>query len=105
TGARVVLADAGGPAVVADTADGARLVDEVRAVTGRRLRAIPIAGGPALDLGPIPEGLGLESDPDDARSATELRVGWILLAPDGLMPAGGSSGTTRLRHIHVGMNV
>ena len=105
TGARVVLADAGGPAVVADTADGARLVDEVPAVTGRRLRAIPIGGGPTLDLGPIPEGLGLESDPDVAGSATELPVGWILLAPDGRMPADGSFGTTRLRHIPDGMTV
>jgi hypothetical protein len=105
TGERTVLAAAAGPAVVVDTADGARLVDQIPTSNGQGLRSIPIAGGDAVDLGPIPDGLTLGADQAFTGSATELPAGWVLLAPDGRMPADGSTATSRLRHIPDGATV
>ena len=105
TGARTVLDASAGPAVVVATTDGARLVDEVPAGAGRGLRSVPVGGGDAVDLGPIPDDLGLGADAVLAGSATELPTGWVLLTPDGRMPADGSSATSRLRHIPDGETV
>jgi hypothetical protein len=105
SGARTVLAPAAGPAVVVDTADGARLVDEIPINAGRSLSSVPLAGGDAVDLGPIADGLSLAAAPVFADSATELPTGWVLLAPDGRMPADGSASLSRLRHIPDGATV
>jgi hypothetical protein len=85
--------------VVVDTADGARLVEEVPVGDERALRSVPIGGGDAVDLGSIPDGLALEAGEAFADSATELAAGWVLLAPEGRMPADGSDTTSRLRHV------
>ncbi len=53
---------AAGPAVVVATTDGARLVDEVPIGAGRGLRSVPVGGGDAVDLGPIPDDLSLGAD-------------------------------------------
>ncbi len=105
SGTRTVLDPAAGPAVVVDTADGARLVDEVLVGDERALRSVPIGGGDTVDLGPIPDGLALEPDETFAGSATELPAGWVLLVPDGRMPADGSSTISRLRHVPDGTTV
>ncbi len=105
TGARTVLDASAGPAVVVATTDGARLVDEVATGAGRGLRSVPVDGGDAVDLGSIPDDLGLGADAVLAGSATELPTGWVLLTPDGRMPADGSSATSRLRHIPDGATV
>jgi hypothetical protein len=105
TATRTVLSPAAGPAVVVDTADGARLVNEVAVGDERALRSVPVGGGDAVDLGPIPDGLDLAADEAFAGSATELPAGWVLLAPDGRMPADGSSTTSRLRHVPDGATV
>ena len=105
TGTRTALSPAAGPAVVVGTADGARLVNEVLVGVERALRSVPIEGGDAVDLGPVPDGLALEADEPFAGSATELPAGWVLLAPDGRMRADGSATTSRLRHVPDGMTI
>jgi len=105
TGTRTTLSLAAGPAVVVDTVDGARLVSEVPVGDERALSSVSIDGGDAVDLGLIPDGLGLEADEAFAGSATELSAGWVLLAPEGRIPADGSVGTSRLRHVPDGATV
>ena len=105
TGARTPLAAEAGPAILIDTPDGARLVEEVAVGDVRTLRSVPVDGGPAVDLGPIPDELALEPDAVFAGSATELPPGWVLLAPDGRMPVDGSSAQSRLRHVPDGATV
>jgi hypothetical protein len=105
TGTRTTLSLAAGAAVVVDTADGAQLVNEVPVGDEGDLSFVPIDGGDAVDLGPIPDGLGLAADEAFAGSATELPAGWVLLAPDGRLPADGSARTSRLRHVPDGATV
>ena len=77
----------GGPAVVLATTDHARLVHETWAGDGRRLRSIALGGDAVSDLGSVPEGLGLHGPAVDPTTAMRLPPGWILLAPDGRLPA------------------
>jgi hypothetical protein len=105
TGTRTILSPAAGPAVVVDTADGARLVNEIPVGGERVLRSVRIGGGDAVDLGPLPDGLALAAGAAVAGSATELSAGWVLLAPDGRLPADGSSAASRLRHVPDGATV
>ncbi len=59
----------------------------------------------ATDLGPVPDGLGLQASPAQADAATHLPIGWVLLAPDGRMPSDGQPSSARLRRIPDGMTV
>ena len=79
TGARLTLDASGGPAVVAPTSEGARLVLETQRATGRTLRSLSLDGAAASDLGPIPDGLGLGLGPRRSAAATRLPDGWVLL--------------------------
>ena len=85
---------------------GARLVDETAAATGRVLRSVAARRRRRRsDLGPIPDGLGLGLGPQRSAAATRLPTGWVLLAPDGRLPADGRRSASTLRHIPDGMAV
>jgi hypothetical protein len=104
TGARRTLDASGGPAAVAPTSDGARLVLETQLATGRVLRSLSLDGAAASDLGPIPDGLGLGLGPQRSAPATRLPQGWVLLAPDPTS-AGDRSVRQQLRRIPDGTTV
>ena len=80
-------------------------MDETDAATGRVLHSIDLDGGPATDLGPLPDGLGLQAAPAQIDSAIRLPTGWVLLAPDGRIPSDGRSADARLRHVPDGVTV
>jgi hypothetical protein len=101
---RVVVAD-GGPAVVLATPGGPRLVDETSLGRERRLRATDVANGDTADLGAIPAGQALLPTPDRASSATRVPPGWVVLGPDGRLPAGASSPGAFLRRVPDGLTV
>jgi hypothetical protein len=105
TGLRLTLEPVAGPAVLVMTPDGTRLVDETDVDAGRVLHAIDLDGGAATDLGPVPDGLGLQASPAQMGAATRLPTGWVLLAPDGRLPSDGNSADARLRHIPDGATV
>lgn len=105
TGTRQSLAPAAGLAVLLSTAAGARLVHEVDASTGRGLRAVPLDGGSTADLGPIPDDLRLHPAAIRADAATRLPSGWVLLAPDGRLPADTTSARPQFRHVPDGSTV
>jgi hypothetical protein len=105
TGARRVLVAEAGPAVVVDTPDGARLVHEQGTAAARRLRSVPLDGGAAIDLGSLPNNLGLEAITVTAAAATRLPPGWVLLAPEGRFPTDPSAPRPKLRHIPDGTTV
>jgi hypothetical protein len=99
TGLRRVLAVAAGLATVVPTADGSRLIDEVRTASGRGLRSVGLDGETTADLGPLPDGLRLQPSPGGAGPTTRLQPGWVLLAPDGHMPPNGTAEHPQLRHV------
>ncbi len=105
TGDRRVLAPAAGLAVVVPTADGARLVHEVGAGSDRRLRSVAPGGDGALDLGSIPDDLRLHPSAVRAGAATSLPAGWVLLAPEGRLPADATTDRPQLRHVPDGSTV
>jgi len=104
TGARRTLDPSGGPAAVAPTPAGARLVVEAPLASGRVLRSLSLDGTTAADVGPIPDGLGLGLGPQRSAPAMRLPQGWVLLAPD---PASAGDGSVRqqLRRIPDGTTV
>jgi hypothetical protein len=83
TGRRRTVVDASGPAVLTATTAGVRLVHVRDDGHGRILRAVALDGSETLDLGALPDGLGLLTDPAAAHAAVPLPPGWVLLAPDG----------------------
>jgi hypothetical protein len=87
------------------TPDGARLVHEVQTGTGRGLRSEALDGAAGTDLGPLPDDLGLHPSAVQAESSTRLPAGWILLAPEGRLPADDAAPRSLLRHIPDGMTV
>ena len=105
TGDRRVLAPAAGLAVVIPTSDGARLVHEVGGGSDRRLRSVAPDGDDVLDLGPIPDDLRLHPSAVRAGAATNLPAGWVLLAPEGRLPADASTDRPQLRHVPDGSTV
>ena len=105
SGDRQVLAPSGGLAIVVATPDGSRLIHEVGATTGRGLRAVTLDGRTAVDLGPVPDGLRLHPSAIRADAATRLPPGWVLLAPDGRMPADGAPDRPQLRHVPDGSTI
>jgi hypothetical protein len=104
TGTRLTLDANGGPAVVAPTSEGARLVLETARATARTLRAMALDGTTVSDLGPVPDGLGLGFGPQRSAVATRLPEGWILLAPDPTS-SDGPAVRRQLRRIPDGMTV
>ncbi len=59
------------------------------------------------DLGAIPSGLRLMPDAARSESATRLPPDWVLLTPDGRLPAGPAPDDARptLRHVPDGRSV
>ena len=105
TGARAVLADAGGAAVVVATTDGPRLVHEVVAERGVELHAVALDGSAATDVGPMLSGVRLQPSAPAATSGTRIPIGWVLLGPDGRIPDNGPGAQTQLRHVPDGTTV
>ena len=105
TGGRRTLAGAAGTALLVSTPAGARLVLETTTVGAHSLRAIGLDGGQVVDLGPVTDDLRLLPSSTRAESATRLPAGWVVLAPDGRLPADGRSGHPQLRHIPDGITV
>ena len=69
------------------------------------MRSVAPDGDATLDLGPIPDDLRLHPSAVRAGSATTLPAGWVLLAPDGRLPADGSTDRPQLRHVPDGLTV
>jgi hypothetical protein len=105
TGQRRVLDAEAGMAVLVSSPAGPTVVHEVRLATGRRLHAVALSTGQASDLGPIPTDLRLQPSPTAADAATRLPPGWVVLAPDGRLPADGRTGNPQLRRIPDGLTV
>jgi len=104
-GGRRTLASAAGMAVVVDSQAGPRLIHEIETPSGRTLRSVPLDGGAPSDLGSIPDGLDLHLAPVGVGAATRLPADWVLLAPDGRLPADRSGHRAQLRHLPDGMTV
>lgn len=105
TGERRVLAEHAGLAVVVSTTDGPRLVHEVGEAPGSRLRSVALDGAAPADLGAVPAGFRLHATADRSGSATRLPSGWVLLAPDGRLPATATTLRPQLRHLPDGVTV
>lgn len=99
TGARWALADAGAVAVLVATPDGPRLVYEQVDETGVALRSVALDGSGASDVGAVQDGLRLHAPDGSAEAATRVPPGWVLLSPDGRLPASGPDARTELRHV------
>ena len=105
TGARRVLADAAGLAVVIPTSDGTRLIHELGSGSERRLRSVAPDGEGGRDLGLVPADLRLHPSAGRAGAATSVPAGWVLLAPDGRLPADATTDRPQLRHVPDGATV
>ncbi len=105
TGERQLLADAAGLAIVIPSTDGTRLVHETGGGSQRRLRSVGVDGKEPRELGPVPDDLRLQPSAIRAGAATDLPVGWVLLAPDGRLPADPGTGVPQLRHVPDGSTV
>jgi hypothetical protein len=105
TGDRSILAEAGAVAVLVATADGPRVVHEQIDETGTSLRTVTLDGTPVGDVGFVPDGVGLHPLDGSASAATRVPPGWVLLSPDGRLPADGPDGRTQLRHVPDGAAV
>jgi hypothetical protein len=105
TGERRTLATEAGSAVLVSSPTGATLVHEIRVATGRRLRSVALDTGQAVDVGAIPTDLRLQPSPTEADAATLLPPGWVVLAPDGRLPADGRAGHPEVRRITDGLTV
>ena len=103
SGARQVLAETSGPAVVVSEPGAVRIVHETAGADGRRLRAVASDGSGATDLGPIPAGLGRRRG--GWGSGLRLPPGWVLLAPDGRLPLTAMDPRLTLRRIADGRSV
>jgi hypothetical protein len=105
TGARQLLAEASGPAVVVPDGRDARIVHEIDDGHGSRLRAVRPDGSGATDLGAVPDGLGLGTLGTGSGSGLRLPPGWVLLAPDGRLPLTAADPRPTLRHVPDGRSV
>jgi hypothetical protein len=105
TGERRTLEPNGGPAIILATSDGTRLVHENEDASGRGLRSLALDGSNAVDLGPLPVGLGPQLATGHAGASIRLPGGWILLAPDGRLPADRTTDRSFLRHVPDGTTV
>ena len=102
TGARRTLAPDAGPAVVIATDAGARLVHERLIGSRTALRTVRLDGTKGRDLGAIPAGLSLHMDANRSADGLDAPFGWVLLAPEGRMPATSAApagAAPLLRHV------
>jgi hypothetical protein len=104
TGQSRVVDPLGGPAVVAETETGIRLVHVVHDANGRRLRSIALDGSDPRDAGPLQDGLAPLAPSPDA-GGLRLPPGWILLAQDGRLPEATSTIRPELRRLADGTSV
>ena len=104
TRASEVLVPNAGRGALLSTRDGPRLVHEVAGAPARGLRSVAVDGSAASDLGLLPDGLELVV-PGAGDSGTTLPAAWVLLAPDGRLPADAAPSTLRLRHVPDGATV
>jgi hypothetical protein len=105
TAERRTLTDAAAVAVLAATIGGPRLVHEVLGEAGVSVRAVNLDGSGSVDLGPIRDDLRLHAAPSVGQTATIVPPGWVLIGPEGRLPAGGPDGRTELRHVPDGSAV
>jgi hypothetical protein len=105
TAARQALADAAAVAILTATAEGPRLVHEVLGEAGVHVRVVSLDGSVANDLGLIGQGARLHAATSVVQTGTIVPPGWVLLGPDGRLPAGGPDGLTQLRHVQDGVTV
>jgi hypothetical protein len=107
SGDQVPLTDAAGLATLTGAGPDARVVHEWDGPGGPRLRSVSPDGRLVTDLGAIPPGLRLMPDATRSGSATRLPPDWVLLAPDGRLPAGSAPAEARptLRHVPDGRAV
>jgi len=105
TGDRRLLADAAGLAVVIPSTEGGRLVHEYGGGSNRSLRSVAVDGDGPRELGTIPDDLRLQPSAIRADAATDLPVGWVLLAPDGRLPVDPNADRPQLRHVPDGTTV
>jgi hypothetical protein len=87
------------------TGEGVRLIHETRLQTARGLRSVALDGSAAVDLGPLPDGLSPQVAAAYSGAATRLPPGWVLLAPDGRLPAERTTPGPLLRRIPDGLTV
>lgn len=102
---RTTVAAAASGAVLASTPDGPRVVHEVFDGAGIGLRAVTLDGAHARDLGSVADGLRLLSPAGLAGAATVVPEGWVLLGPEGRVPANGPRERSQLRQIADGTAV
>ncbi len=95
TGRRQVLVEAAGLATLVGTTGHARLVLEVDAASDRRLRSVPIDGGEATDLGPIPADLRLVATPGRPADSGRPSIDTVRLVMDGASADPASRPVTR----------
>ena len=69
------------------------------------MRSVAPDGHGPLDLGSIPDDLRLHPSAVRAGAATNLPAGWVLLAPEGRLPADASTDRPQLRHVPDGATV
>jgi hypothetical protein len=100
-----VLTDAAGLAVIIPSSDGAQLVHETGGGSNFSLRSITVEGKGPRDLGIVPGDLRLQPSAIRADAATDLPLGWVLLAPDGRLPADPNTDRPQLRHVPDGSTV
>lgn len=107
SGQRTPLSEVAGLAVLSGSGDGARLVHEIGAGSGRRLRSATLDGRGAVDLGVLPDGLRLTPDPTRSSTGAQLPPDWVLLSPDGRPSFGTTAIEPRptLRHVPDGASV
>jgi hypothetical protein len=105
SGSRRALVSAAWLAVLASSPDGARLVHETSFGAGLGLRSVALDTGVSVDLRALPDGLRLHPSPAQAGSSTRVPRGWVLLVPEGRLPADGRPGRPELRRIQDGMTV
>ena len=105
TGDRRLLTAAAGLAVVIPSTEGTRLIHETGGGSHRSLRSVAADGQGPRDLGTVPDDLRLQPSASRAAAATDLPIGWVLLAPDGRLPADPSADPPQLRHVPDGSTV
>jgi hypothetical protein len=105
SGARQVLAEDAGPAVLGSDEGTARVIHETVGGADRRLRAVDPDGSTPRDLGTIPDGLTLGGAGGGSDGGIRLPPGWVLLAPDGRLPLAAIDPRLTLRQVRDGRAV
>jgi hypothetical protein len=105
TRGRRVLTSAGGLATLVTSSHGTQVIHDATTEHGRRLGAIDLTDGRAVDLGPLPDGLSVHPAASVAGSGIRVPVGWVLLSPDGRMPSDHPTIRPLLRRIADGTTV